>query len=234
MERCGTVSNIPVQTLCETHTDVVHQLLDLPFLATDMTGFWIENCAALKNAQRLNLASFLAKLASTRVSKDRICQIALLLFCSTFEGRSSIDGGQPDELSSHQTISTLDLTQLMPSVCAWIKEAGHVLVQLSELSWNDCPSHIGQGGQHFLESDFGKRSPTGFTPWRWMYWLKRLHEIRQEAKEANEKTLEEQTSEAIDRMVSQVHDRNSGILRAYQDGGDFLKLDEHLECLRGR
>ncbi|KAI0574972.1 DUF3632 domain-containing protein [Pyrenophora tritici-repentis] len=199
-----------------------------------MTEFWINNCATLKNAQRLNLASFLAKLASTRVSKDRICQIGLVLFSSTFEERRVIVGGEPDELASHQWISTLDLMQLMPAVCVWVKEAGHVLVQLCDVSWNDCPSKIGQGGHNFLESEFGKRSPTGFTPWRWMYWLKRLHEIREEAKEANEKILEEQTTDAIDRMVAQVHKRNSGILRAYQDGGDFLKQDEHLSCLKGK
>lgn len=192
----------------------------------DMTEFWVKNCATLKNAQRLNLASFFAKLASTRVSKDRICQIGLVLFSSTLEERRGIVGGEPDELASHQWISTLDFKQLMPAVCAWIKEAGHVLIQLSEVSWNECPSKIGQGGPIFLESEFGKRSPTGFTPWRWMYWLKRLHEIREEAKDANEKILEEQTTDAIDRMVKQVHERNSGILRAYQDGGDFLKQDE--------
>jgi hypothetical protein len=206
---------------------------DLPFLAMDMTEFWVKNCATLKNAQRLNLASFFAKLASTRVSKDRICQIGLVLFSSTFEERREIVGGQPDELASHQWIATLDFKQLMPAVCAWIKEAGHVLIQLSEVSWNECPSKFGQGGQKFLESEFGKRSPAGFTPWRWMYWLKRLHEIREEAKDANEKILEEQTTDAIDRMVKQVHERNSGILRAYQDGGDFLKQDEHLLCLKG-
>ncbi|KAI8942249.1 hypothetical protein NX059_000330 [Plenodomus lindquistii] len=204
---------------------------DLPFLAKDMTEFWVNNCATLKNAQRLNLASFLAKLASTRVSKDQICQIGLVLFCATFEERRGLDGGQPDELASHQWISTLDFTQLMPAVCAWVKEAGHVLVQLSEVSWNDCPSEIGQGGQNFIASEFGKRSPTGFTPWRWMYWLKRLHEIREEARKANVKEIEEQTTDAIDRMTGQVHERNSAILRAFQDG-DFLQQDEHLSCLK--
>jgi hypothetical protein len=52
------------------------------------------------------------------------------------------------------------LTHLLPSVCAWIKAGGHVLVQLSELSWNDCPMN-GRGGQKFIESDFDNRPPTG-------------------------------------------------------------------------
>ena len=65
-----------------------------------------------------------------------------------------------------------------------------------------------------------------------MYWLKRLHEIQEEAKEANEKHLEAQATDAIDRMVRGVKDRNSGILRAYQSGGDVLHQDEHLSCLK--
>jgi hypothetical protein len=206
---------------------------DLPFLATDMTEFWIDNCAAISGVQRLNFASFLAKLAATRVSKDRICQTALVLFRSALETRQVLsEPEQLDHADTHRHLSMLNLTHLMPSICAWIKEAGHVLVQLSELSWNDCPSTIGQGGTNFIESEFGARSPMGFTPWRWMYWLKRLHEIRDEAKEASEKKLEDYAIEAIDRMTRQVKDRNSGILRAYQNGGEALHKDEHLVCLK--
>jgi hypothetical protein len=208
---------------------------DLPFLATDMTDFWINNCASMSGAQRLNFASFLAKLASTRVSKDRICQISLVLFSSTFEvGRDLRHTDEPDDEDTHRRIASLDLTHLLPAACAWIKEAGLVLIQLSDFLWNDCPSTIGQGGRKFIESELGKRSPTGFTPWRWMYWLKRLHEIQEEAKEANEKLLEEQATEAIDWMIRDVKDRNSGILRAYQNGGDVLHQDEHLLCLKDK
>lgn len=208
---------------------------DMPFLAADMTEHWIDNCAAMSGVQRLNLVSFLAKLASTRVSKDRVCQIALVLFCSALEVRQSLGNTEtPDNADTHRRISTLCLNQLLPAICAWVKEAGHVLIQLSDLSWNDCPSMIGRGGQKFIESDLGKRSPTGFSPWRWMYWLKRLHEIQAEAKEAKEKLLEEQATEAITRMVEGVKDRNSGILRAYQDGGEALHQDEHLSCLKDK
>jgi len=208
---------------------------DLPFLATDMTDFWINNCAPLSGTQRLNFASFLAKLASTRVNKDRTCQVALVLFTSTFEvGRDLGNADEPDNGDTHRWIKTLDLTHLLPAACAWIKEAGHVLVQLSEMSWNDCPSTIGQGGKKFVESEFGKRSPTGFTPWRWMYWLKRLYEIQEEAKEANHKVIEDLAADAIMRMCKAVKSRNSGILRAYQNGGDVLHEDEHLVCLKDK
>lgn len=206
---------------------------DLPYLVTDMTHFWIQNCATMSGAQRLNCATFLAKLASTRVSKDRMCQIALVLFRSTFEEVRELrilEGA--DEEDSHRSIRDLDIAQLLPAACAWAKEAGHNLIQLSDVYWNDCPSTIGQGGQNFVDSDLGKRSPTGFTPWRWMYWLKRLHEIRDEATEAKDQQLEEKATDAIDYMVDSVKERSYGILKAYQDGGSALQEDKHLLCLK--
>lgn len=65
-----------------------------------------------------------------------------------------------------------------------------------------------------------------------MYWLKRLHEIQEEAKEANEKCLEEYATDSINIMVSNVEERNSEILGVYQTGGDVLHQDKHLLCLK--
>jgi hypothetical protein len=65
-----------------------------------------------------------------------------------------------------------------------------------------------------------------------MYWLKRLYEIWEEAKEANEKCLEEYANTAIDLMVSRVECTNSGILRVYEGWGDVLHQDKHLSCLK--
>jgi hypothetical protein len=66
-----------------------------------------------------------------------------------------------------------------------------------------------------------------------MFWLKRLHEIQEEAKEANEKSVEEYATDAIETMVNSVSERNSEILRAYQNGGDVLHQDNHLFVLEG-
>ncbi|KAF2992907.1 hypothetical protein E8E13_000091 [Curvularia kusanoi] len=200
-----------------------------------MTNFWINNCACLSGTQRLNFASFLAKLASTRVNKDKLCQAALVLFSSTFEvGRDLGHADEPDLEDTHRWIRTLSLTQLLPAACVWIKEAIHVIVQLSDVSWNDCPSIIGQGGKTFVESEFGQRSPTGFTPWRLMYWLKRLHEIQEEAKGASAENIELLAADAIARMIEAVKTRNSGILRAYANGGEVLRNDPHLMCLQDK
>ena len=205
---------------------------DLPFLATDMTDFWVNNCAPMSSVHRLNFASFLAKLASTRVSNHKICQIALVLFRSTFEETRALCGPEtPDQEDPSRDIRSLAVADLLPAACAWIKEANYNLIQLSDVFWNDCPSTLSQGGQDFVESELGMRSPTGFTPWRWMYWLKRLHEIRDEAHAAHEERLEEHAIDAIDRMINNVKERNSGILRAYQSGGSDLHQDPHLLCL---
>lgn len=163
-----------------------------------------------------------------------MCQIALILFRNTFEDRRELrTTEETDNEDASRGIRSLEIAHLLPSACMWINEAGYNLIQLSEVCWNDCPGTIGQGGRKFVESEFGKRSPTGFTPWRWMYWLKRLHEIQEEAREAKEERLEEYASDAISRMVSEVEERNSEILRVYQAGGEALHQDKHLACLRG-
>ncbi|KAH3939347.1 hypothetical protein HBI56_013340 [Parastagonospora nodorum] len=207
---------------------------DLPFLVTDMTSFWINGCAPLSAVHRLNFASFLAKLASTRVSNHRLCQMALVLFRSTFEeDRALFVPGKHEEEDPSRTMQDLGIADLLPAACAWIQEANYNLIQLSDLFWNDCPSAVGQGGQRFVQSALGMRSPTGFTPWRWMYWLKRLHEIREEAHEADNKRLSEHAADAISRMTNNVKERNSAILQAYQSGGHDLRQDPHLMCLAG-
>ena len=53
---------------------------DLPFFVDDMTDLWVNNGGVMSGKHRLNFSTFLANLASTRVAKDRLCQIALLVF----------------------------------------------------------------------------------------------------------------------------------------------------------
>jgi hypothetical protein len=111
-----------------------------------MTEFWINNCAIMSGVQRLNYASFLAKLASARVCKD-MCQVASVLFRSICEERQELRSERKsDEEDQSRTILDLDGSQLLPAMCIWFKEAGCNIIQLSEVYWNDCPSEIGQDG----------------------------------------------------------------------------------------
>lgn len=75
------------------------------------------------------------------------------------------------------------------------------------------------------------RCPEGFTSWRWMYWLKRLHEIRDEAHAAKKEHMEELAGDSVDSLTITVKDRNSEILRAYERGGADLHQDPHLLSL---
>lgn len=205
---------------------------DLPFLVGDMTGFWIKHAASMSGAHRLNFATFLAKLASTRVAKDRLCQVALLIFRPLFESPQVLRSGEgSDDEDLDRATHRLEIFHLLPAAVAWLKLAGHNLLLLSDVYWNDCPSHIGKGGEEFLESELGQRSPTGFSPWRYMFWLKRLHEIQEEAKEANEKVLEELATDGIEFTITIIKQRNAEILRVYKNGGDALHQDKHLSCL---
>ncbi|KAJ5984612.1 hypothetical protein N7481_006711 [Penicillium waksmanii] len=206
---------------------------DLPFLVTDMTEVWMTDFATMAGTQRVNFASFLAKLASTRVSKDRMCVIAILIFRYTFETPQEVyPFDEPDDEDLGRSLKDLQVQHLLPSVFTWIKEAGKNLLLLSEVSWNDCPSAIGNHGPLLIESEFGKRSSTGLTPWRWMFWLKRLHEFRDQAKKVGEKRVEELCDDSISQMFSDVKDRNSEVLRAYKAGGEGIQKESHLTRLK--
>ncbi|CAI7671123.1 unnamed protein product [Penicillium bialowiezense] len=206
---------------------------DVPFLVTDMTEARMSDFASMSGAQRLNFSSFLAKLASTRVSKNRMCQIAIILFRYIFEDLHEVCAfGEADNQSTDRTLRGLQLQQLLPSVFLWIKKAGDNLLLLSELSWDDCPSTIGHGGSLFVEPESGKQAGHGLSPWRWMFWLKRLHEFQEKAIRVGEKRVEEMCTECISRMLSDLKLRNSEILSAYQSGGEFLRHDIYLASHR--
>ncbi|KAL2812462.1 hypothetical protein BDW59DRAFT_155262 [Aspergillus cavernicola] len=153
---------------------------NLPFLATDMTDFWINNYAAMGAKQHLNTSTFFAKLASTRVANNKLCQIALLVFRATFKSMQPL--GSSDKLDNkdpYQVAHTLTIAVLLPSACAWFQEARHNIVLLSDVSWNNCSSStIRECGLAFANSELGQQSPGGFNPWRWLYWIKQRKLMR--------------------------------------------------------
>jgi hypothetical protein len=50
-----------------------------------------------------------------------------------------------------------------------------------------------------------------------MYWFKHLHEMQNQAKEA-ETIIKKYATDAIEKMISCVEEHNSGILEVYEDG----------------
>lgn len=208
---------------------------DLPFLVGDMRAVWVRDCARMAGPQRKNFAGFLAKLASARVCGDRLAAVGLLTLRFALEDprRDLGSASGEDAEDEKRSIDWLDIAQLLPAACRWIKEAGIQLVVLSDVYWNDCPSEFGEGGVLFIESELvqGKRCPTGFSPWRYMFWIKRLHEIREEADRAGKMQLKDFATDAIERMVINMQERNSEVLRAYKSGGEALLNDRHLTCI---
>ncbi|OQD69736.1 hypothetical protein PENPOL_c002G03752 [Penicillium polonicum] len=97
---------------------------------TDMTDFWINNCGPMLGTQRLNFASYLAKVASTRICKDRMCQVALVIFQCAFEHRQEIVPSEDkDEEDPHRSMGSLELRHLLPAARAWF-----VLAQATTLN----------------------------------------------------------------------------------------------------
>ncbi|KND92307.1 hypothetical protein TOPH_02913 [Tolypocladium ophioglossoides CBS 100239] len=194
---------------------------DLPFLVTDMTGFWINHCARMTVTQRLNFAHFLAKLASAGLDNDGLFRIALILFRDTFETVRPLGRfGEPGHATENPnaTMQDLSIAALLPAACAWLSEASPKIVRLSDMSWNDCPTTIGQGGTTFTKSELGQKSKSsaGFSPWRWLYWLKRLQEIADEGTKAEEARIPEYASKSIHKMLSDADWRDSLVLRELQ------------------
>lgn len=206
---------------------------DLPFFVDDMTDLWVNNGGVMSGKHRLNFSTFLAKLASTRVAKDRLCQIALLVFRYLFESPQALRSeNEEDEEDLDRGMKQLEIINLLPSAVAWLKIAGHNLLFLSEVYWNQCPSDVSKGGETFLDSELGQKSPSGFSPWRYLFWLKQLNEIQEEAKNANENALEKLASDGVDYMVNTMKERNSEVIKAFKNGGDLLHQDKHLACLK--
>lgn len=200
---------------------------DLPFFVTDMTDFWVNDFATMGATKRLNLSSFFAKLASTGLDNDGLCRIALMLLRDTFEtvrplGSLDEQGNATDSLDT--TIQDLSIAALLPAACAWIRESGLKLIKLSDVSWNDCPDTFGQNGASFTKSELGQKSQAsaGFSPWRWLYWLKRLQEIADEATQAEETSLGKHASEAIKQMLSAVDWRESLVLKEFEATPDLI------------
>ena len=196
---------------------------DLPFLVTDMTNFWQKDCASMSAAQRLNHATFLAKLASIGIS-DKICGVALLLFRQTLETPRPL--GKLDKLigeDSSRTLENLSIGDLLPLVNQWVFEAGNKIIQLSDLAWNDGPDEIVQPGVIYREDRFDAAiTSSGFSVDRWIFWLRRLDIIQTEAWAAGKGELAEFTGGVMDNMIFSLDGTDSAVGRAWRASPDDI------------
>lgn len=214
---------------------------EMPFFASDMLELWKESFAVLSSTHRVNVASFMAKLVAAKVAFDQLSGIALTLLHDTLEEEralGSTEEADSDEEDAKRHLDQLTIAQMLPCLHRWIKDTDHTLVELSNCSGNDVSSTaaLGQAGGPLLHQwllETRSLSSAGFSPWRFMFWIKRLLQIREAARAADDEALEECARHAAEMMVTRVAERQSTyIINAYENGGEVLQSDEHLACLK--
>jgi hypothetical protein len=196
---------------------------DLPFLISDMTDYWLNDCATMTASQRCNFAHFLAKLASAGLCNDRLFQITLLVFRDALETVRPLGSlNNPGDANLDRRMQDLTVADLLPAVSAWIQEAQYKIICLSDELWNDCSDDTGRGGATFIKSELGKKSPSGFSHWRWMFWLKRLEDINQKAKQAGEKLMAQQISLMLNNMTNGLEQRDPLTFKRFEAAEELI------------
>jgi hypothetical protein len=156
---------------------------DLPFLVGDMTDYWIRESGSMSTNQRQNFASFLAKVSAAGVADDKLCGCALIILRDTLESTARLGKGVPSPtvVSERQddrqsTNEGLSIAELLPAANAWIFHAGYKIIQLSENSVNIFPVQVRMLGD-LARAEGVIPENRGFSPQRWLFWVKRLGEI---------------------------------------------------------
>ncbi|KAL7945056.1 hypothetical protein V8C42DRAFT_68617 [Trichoderma barbatum] len=72
-------------------------------------------------------------------------------------------------------------------------------------------------------SQTSRRSSASFSPWRWMYWLKRLEEIREEAKRAGQDTLAKSVLGTMEHMLAKVETTDTRVQRELEAVGNLVR-----------
>ncbi|KAK5658026.1 hypothetical protein OQA88_2581 [Cercophora sp. LCS_1] len=154
---------------------------DLPFLIPDMTGYWLQNHAAMSSAQRLSFSKFLAGLASSGVGRDDgLCGIALAMFVQVLETPRALGtlADQQQEQDTSRQPQDLTIAAYLPSINIWFNWAGLRIVQLSESnkSWSlaeQAPGPLCRSSNIRMGLDMAD----GFCATRWIFWLTRLEDL---------------------------------------------------------
>jgi hypothetical protein len=79
-----------------------------------------------------------------------------------------------------------------------------------------------------VESALGERCPTSFSPWQYLFWIKRLHQIKEEADAAGQKSIGKQAQDTFSRMLLGIEMRQPGILQDFSKSADAIHKDKEL------
>ncbi|CAM1505303.1 Fc.00g109400.m01.CDS01 [Cosmosporella sp. VM-42] len=209
---------------------------DLPFFASDMTAYWMKG-SRMSAAQRLNFTSFLAKVASIGKANDQLCGIALIVLRETLEMPRHIgklDDQYEGSEDPNRSMDQLSLAALLPVANLWLFHAGTKIIQLCDKQWDNFPDEVGSIGDLLRDEDTLRSSEMsgGFSPSRCIFWLKRLKEVTEEARQNGDDALEEFVARVESSWILIVEETDSIVKREAVAAGAFDKasiIDTKLE-----
>lgn len=140
--------------------------------------------------QRCNFAAFLAKLSAAGVANDQLCSCALIILRDTLETQRALEPADRDittagserhegrraGIDDQQIKDRLSIAQLLPAANTWLFHAGYKIIRLSDSSTDSFPVHAGMLGE-LARAEGTVPENGGFSPQRWLFWLKRLEQI---------------------------------------------------------
>lgn len=218
---------------------------DLPFLVQDMIAHWTNDSAAMSSSQRLSGAQFLSLLAAAGAAAgDALCGVALVTLREALETPRPLGRLTPPERDPERQMEDLSIADLLPAANAWLFTAGRKLAQLSEEERNQFPVEVGKLGELVFSSlppdipgaaSAGRlwESPrhAGFSPQRWIWWLRRLEELASLASRngrnsevgAGARSLTSMLEGMVDNMLLIAAQTDGPVGQASQPSGGLLK-----------
>ncbi|KAI9367584.1 hypothetical protein BJX61DRAFT_537944 [Aspergillus egyptiacus] len=201
---------------------------DLPFVVDDMIRLWLEHWAIITTEQRANGARFLAKLATTGLKDYAMSPIFLHILREALETPRPLVRSKEEQQQQQSGTGVHSIEELIPAVLAVFYEAGMMVINLCDQMWNDgADERLGGGATELLGG--GEALPPGFSPARWLFWLKRLDEIEQQALTVEELGIMEHASRALTKMLGSVQNTETRVLSAWKEAGGEGFIQHEME-----
>ncbi|KAF7557769.1 hypothetical protein G7Z17_g381 [Cylindrodendrum hubeiense] len=122
-----------------------------------------------------------------------------------------------------------ELLQAQAKANMWLAHAGPKIITLSDNLWNDCPEDAGSVGTlvllHNDDEARGQEISAGFSPPRWMFWLGRMQEVVEEAKQNGDDSLGEFAAKVVNNMALIVGGTDSIVRREVKAAGMLDDID---------
>lgn len=151
---------------------------DLPFLVEDFTQYWIEGNMSIN--ERMNFASFLAKLCAAGITSEELCGCALIVLRDALEttrpevNETTTEGSEGGH--GQRATETLSILELLPIANMWIFKAGNKIIEMSRKSAHKFPENVGRLGEQ-ARAEASLPENGGFSPQRWLFWYNRLESL---------------------------------------------------------